>query len=76
MKIVIVIIVMAILEIASAATWDIGAVQKGGSATDIGAVQESVAVGGVVVTPYYYRGAWLLPLIPFSFYYWRRKCAA
>lgn len=31
---------------------------------------------GVVVTPYYYRGLLFIPIIPFSLYLWRRKCAA
>ena len=34
------------------------------------------AAAGVVVTPYYYRGLILIPIIPFGLYYWRRKCAA
>jgi len=43
--IVIMLILFAICVSAPAANWDIGAVQKESSATDIGAVQESVAVG-------------------------------
>lgn len=43
---VILFVLLGICMIAPAASWDIGAVQLEGGATDIGAVQESAAVIG------------------------------
>lgn len=46
-----------------------------GEQTSIGCY-EFVSAGGVVPTPYYYRGLLVIPIIPFGLYFWRRKCAA
>lgn len=42
---VMILILLSICVIVPAASWDIGAVQLEGGATDIGAVQESAAIG-------------------------------
>lgn len=51
MKLIIIIVLMALCVVTQAASWDIGAVQLEGSATDIGSVQAAAAAptGGQVI---------------------------